>query len=330
MTNTELATASAIMVGSNAASAVYIGDTLMWPLTHNYNADYFTIESLQDNNTITAVKNSSNQSPVIYYSLDDGNTWSNTTLSSGTVTFGTINTGDKIIFKSTISSWASDWNKYNRFNGSKNFKVYGNIMSLINGDNFTSNSEFASGSSFNLCGLFYGTTTIIDASDLILPATILYMSSYNGMFRGCSNLEYGPKLLPALDVPADGYSSMFEGCVKLVEGPEIMATTVSGNTALNRMFCMNRNSKVTAAMTKSPIIRITNPASYTNTYQQLFCGNGNINEVTILAQGTDLSFANWLNFTNAGGVIKKLSGTTLVSGASGVVSGWTTQDYTQS
>jgi len=30
MTGTELAAASAIMVGSTAASAVYIGDTLVW------------------------------------------------------------------------------------------------------------------------------------------------------------------------------------------------------------------------------------------------------------------------------------------------------------
>ena len=150
------------------------------------------------------------------------------------------------------------------------------------------------------------------------------------MFRGCSNLVNGPKLLPALDVPADGYSSMFEGCVKLTEGPEISATTVSGNTALNRMFCMNRNSKVTAAMTKSPILRITNPSAYTNVYQQLFCGNGNLTEVTILAQGTNLSFTNWLANTNAGGVIKKLQATTFTSGSSGVPSNWTTQDYVAS
>ena len=60
---------------------------------------------------------------------------------------------------------------------------------------------------------------------------------------------------------------MFEGCTSLVEAPEILATTVSGNTALSRMFCMNRNSKVTAAMTESPIIRVTNPLDYTNVFQ---------------------------------------------------------------
>jgi hypothetical protein len=297
------------------------------PIEPDYSTQYFTIESLQDSNVITATKSGSQRSPIIYYSLDDGETWSNQTLSSGTITFGTINTGDKIIFKSNSATWASAWNGYNKFNGSKNFKVYGNVMSLLNGDNFINNSEFTAGSAFNLCGLFYETKTIIDASNLILPATTLCESSYNGMFRAAENLVYGPNLLPALDVPKDAYSSMFEACTKLAEGPEILATTVSGDSALKNMFCMRRSGDAAAAMTKSPILRITNPQDYGNVYQQLFRGNRNITEVTILAEGTGLSFDNWLANTPNSGVIKKLSATTLKSGYNGIPSGWTTEDY---
>ena len=329
MNGFDLSTISSVYVGSTQYSSIYYGSTLIWPTgpqPHDYSLDYFTIESLQDSNTIKIAKAKSPANLSLSYSIDDGSTWTDLTISAGR-DFTTINTGDKIIFKGVNNSFSNAWDSYYRFNASKNFKVYGNVMSLLSGDNFTSNSEFASGTTCNLCGLFYGTTTLVDASDLILPATTLYQSSYNGMFRGCTNLVNGPKLLPALNVPQDGYSSMFEGCVKLTEGPEISATTVSGNTALNRMFCMNRNSKVTAAMTKSPILRITNPSSYNNVYQQLFCGNGNLTEVTILAQGTNLSFTNWLANTNAGGVIKKLQATTFTSGSNGVPSNWTTQDY---
>lgn len=297
----------------------------------DYSNQYFTIESLFDSNTITAVKNNSTKSPTIYYSLDDGNTWNNQTLSSGTITFGTIDSGDKIVFKSTSREFASDWNQYIKFDGTTRFKVYGNIMSLTNGDDFISNSSFQSGATYVFCGLFYGSTMLMDANGLILPATTLVQSCYNGMFRGCSNLINAPKLLPALDVPQDGYSSMFEGCTNLTSVPEIYATSISGTTALNRMFCMNRNSRVTSRMTESPVLKITNPSAYNNAYQQLFAGNGNITEVTILAQGTNLSFNNWLANTNSsGGVIKKLSGTTLVSGNSGIPSNWTTETYTQS
>ena len=332
MTSTEITAASAIYLGSIAAQKMYIGSTLIWQqggegsVVHDYSQDYFTIESLEDNNLIKAIRTSSGITPDIYYSLDNGTTWSNQILSSGTITFGTINTGDKIIFKCTVSRWATAWNQYNRFDANKSFKVYGNVMSLLNGDNFI-NSEFVSGSSDNLCGLFYGTTTLVDASNLILPATTLKVSCYNGMFRGCSNLVNGPKLLPALDVPTDGYSSMFESCTSLVTAPEILATTVSGATALNRMFCMNRNSKVTAAMTKGPVLRITNSSSYDHVYQQLFCGNGNLVEITVLFSGTTNN--NWLKNVSSTGVIKTLSGTTFSSGASGLPSGWTTETYSE-
>jgi hypothetical protein len=293
----------------------------------DYSTQYFTIESLQDSNEIKMNRNKTPNNPILSYSLDDGETWTTTTI-SGAVTFATINTGDKIIFKGNNTKYATVWDTYNFFNATKQFKVYGNIMSLFNGDDFKENSEFNSNT--HHCAGLFRTTYLVDASNLILPATILYESSYNGMFRGCSNLVNGPKLLPALNIPPDGYSSMFESCTSLVEAPEMLATTVSGDAALNRMFCMNRTRIVTAAMTKSPILRITNPGSYTNVYQQLFCGNGNITEVTILAEGTDLSFTNWLGYTNSGGVIKKLSTTTLKSGYDGIPSGWTAVDYTES
>ena len=334
MTSTEIANASKIILGTTEADAMYIGSTLIWQKSggdqqeHDYSQDYFTIESLQDNNEIKMQRQGTPISPTLSYSLDNGETWSTITISS-TTTFATINTGDTIIFKGNNTKLANAWDKYNYFNATKQFKVYGNIMSLFNGDEFKTNYEFDSSETNHCAGLFR-TTYLVDASNLILPALTLYQSSYNGMFRGDTNLVYGPKLLPALDVPADGYSSMFESCTSLVEAPEILATTVSGATALNRMFCMSRNSKVTAAMTKGPVLRISNPDSYGNVYQQLFCGNGNIVEITVLIDGTNRSFTNWLNNVSSTGVIKTLSGTTFASGASGLPSGWTIQDYVES
>ena len=334
MTSTEIAAASKVMLGTTEADAMYIGSTLIWQKSgggqqeHDYSQDYFTIESLQDSNEIKIQRSGSTPSnPTLSYSLDDGETWT-TIIIGGTKSFGTINTGQKIIFKGTNTKFASTWDTYNYFTATKQFKVYGNIMSLLNGDNFVTNSEFQTGTNNQFAGLFR-TTHLVDASNLILPALTLYQSSYNGMFRGATNLVYGPKVLPALDVPTDGYSSMFEGCTSLVEAPEILATTVSGDTALNRMFCMSRNSKVTAAMTKGPILRITDNNSYNNIYQQLFCGNGNLVEVTILIKGTNRSFNNWLNNVSSTGVIKKLSGTTFTSGQNGVPLGWTTETYVE-
>jgi hypothetical protein len=73
-------------------------------------------------------------------------------------------------------------------------------------------------------------------------------------------------------------------------------------------------------------LRVTNPQSASNVYQELFKGNGSLTEVTIYAEGNNLSFSNWLLNTNSGGVIKKKSTTSLTTGASGVPTGWTTDD----
>lgn len=334
MTNTEISNANKIMIGSVEASALYIGSTKMWPIgggQHDYSLDYFTIESLADSNTIKIAKTAKSPANLsLSYSTDDGSTWTDLTITGGR-DFTTINTGDKIIFKGINNSFSSAWDTYYRFNASKNFNVYGNAMSLLFGDNFTSNSEFASGTSFNFCGLFYGTTTLIDASNLILPALTCTESCYNGMFRGCTNLTIAPQL-PALYSEHDCYSSMFEGCINLEVAPEINLTNMS-LTCCKRMFCMNRNSKITTPkMTKSPILRVATPAA--NCYDEMFRGNGNINEVTCLITTSNISCTeNWLaNAGNGSGTFRKspLKNDWGLNSASSVPAGWTVINYVES
>ena len=306
-------------------------EELSWDC-NDFSSMYFTIHSLEDSNDIY-IKRNTQTGNTEYYSVDSGATWSTMTSGSGAKKITTLNSGDTMWIKCTTSKWATAYDKNNTLYSTKNIKVYGNIMSLLYGDNFTGQTTVGE---FGLCGIFFGTsatgtsnTKIVSAKNLVLPATTLNTSSYNGMFRGCTNLVDCPRLLPATTLYQDTYSSMFEGCTSLVEGPEIMATTIantSSTSCMQRMFCMNRNSKVTAAMTKSPVLRIVDPTTANNTYQQIFCGNGNLVEVTILAEGTNLSFTNWLNYVSSSGVIKKLSATTFTSGASGKPSGWTTEN----
>jgi uncharacterized protein YjdB/uracil-DNA glycosylase len=307
-------------------------EELSWDC-NDFSSMYFTIHSLEDNNVIH-IRRSGPTNNIENYSLDGGENWQVMTSGSGDKTIATLNSGDTMLVKCVTNAWASDYNKCNSFYSTKNIKVYGNIMSLLYGDNFT--GQTSATTKCALCGIFFGTTspssanpntTLVSANNLVLPATTVGVSTYNGMFRVCTNLVDCPRLLPATTLYQDTYSSMFEGCTSLVEGPEIMATTIantSSTSCMQRMFCMNRNSKVTAAMTKSPVLRIVNPTIAGNTYQQLFCGNGSLTEVTILAEGTNLSFANWLNNVSSSGVIKKLSATTLTNNSvNGKPSGWT-------
>ena len=332
MTSTQIAAANKIMLGTTEAVAMYIGSTKLWPTgtpqPHNYSQDYFTIESLENNNTIKIGKAKSPSDISLSYSTDDGETWTDLTISSGR-DFTTINTGDKIIFKGINNRFASAWDTYYRFYSTKNINVYGNVMSLLFGDNFTINSEFTSGTTHNLCGLFYNTTTLINAENLILPALICRESSYNGMFRGCTNLIAAPQL-PATQSATDCYSSMFEGCINLEIAPEINLTNLS-QACCKRMFCMNRNSKITTPkMTKSPILRVVD--NVISCYEEMFKGNGNLVEVTCLLSNatTNNCVTNWLTNCSNTGTLIKASGSTWNVGSSGIPSGWTAQDYVAS
>lgn len=330
MTNTEISNTNKIIIGNIEASALYIGSTKMWSIgggQHDYSLDYFTIESLEDSNTIKIAKAKSPANLSLSYSTDDGSTWTDLTITGGQ-DFTTINTGDKIIFKGINNCFASAWDSYYRFNASKNFNVYGNAMSLLFGDNFTSNSEFASNTTYNLCGLFYGTTTLVDASNLIFPATTCTAGCYNGAFRGCTSLTTAPQL-PALYSAIDCYSSMFEGCINLEIAPEINLVNMSQNCC-KRMFCMNRSSKITTPkMTKSPILRCTTGVQ--GCYEEMFKGNGNLIEVTCLLTNDSSATTNWLsNVSSTGIFIKSPLKTNWTNNVSGYPSGWTIKDYVES
>jgi uncharacterized protein YjdB len=287
--------------------------------------NFFTIESLVDNNGIGI--NRTGKSPGnrnLSYSLDGGQTWTDLTLSANT-SFSTINTGDKIMFKGVNDNLATAWDKYWAFSSTKNIKVYGNVMSLLWGDDFESHSEFKTGKNHNLCSIFRGTTTLIDASDLILPASACTENCYNGMFRGCTNLTAAPEL-PATVSASGCCSSMFEGCINLEEAPEINFTSLTYQCCM-RMFNMSRSSKITTPkMTKSPVLSCTTGAE--DCYREMFSGNGNLVEVTCLLNDSINSTANWMTNVSSTGTFYKNSLKTWSEGTSACPSGWTQVDYT--
>ena len=313
-----------IMIGSTQAKKAYLGNILIWEYELPFNQQYFTIESLEDNNTISFNKSGSPSNISLSYSVDDGTNWTNLTLSSSTP-LSTINAGEKIIIKGINNRISTAWNNYYRVHSTKTINAYGNAMSLLFGDDFVNNSEFTSGTTNNLCGIFYGTTTLIDASNLILPATICNVDCYNGMFRGCTNLTTAPQL-PATQSAKGCYSSMFEGCINLEIAPEINLINLSQESC-KRMFCMDRNNRITTPkMTKSPILRVATGA--TNCYQEMFKGNGNLVEVTCLME-SGFQCSNWLANVSSTGTFKKAAGITWSTGTNGIPSGWTVVDYVE-
>ena len=287
---------------------------------------YFTIESLEDNNAISMQNIGCEVCPSLNYSLNDGGTWTSMTITQGSTTsIATIDAGEKILFKGTNDALSLSWEFYNKFVSTGDFKTYGNILSLLYNDSFFSYDAFPGGSTNNFSGLFRS-SNVTDASNLILVPLTCVSSCYNGMFRECAKLAAGPEL-PATVSAADCYSSLFEGCISLLEAPEVNLTTVTSNCCA-RMFCMDRNSKImTPKLTKGPVLRPQTGA--TNCYREMFAGNGNLTEVTCLLKSA-FQCTNWLKNCPETGVFKKdPSATGWPSSVSGIPSGWTVENYVE-
>jgi hypothetical protein len=115
------------------------------------------------------------------------------------------------------------------FDISASFNVKGNIMSLLYGDNFEGQTDL-SGKNGAFWSLFAYCTSIVNAENLILPATTLTKSCYSNMFYGCTNLTTAPELL-ATKLADECYQNMFYGCSKL-NYIKMLATDIDANDCL--------------------------------------------------------------------------------------------------
>ncbi len=175
---------------------------------------------------------------------------------------------------------------------SYNVELSGNIMSLVDEDNFDTITTMV-GASF--AGLFAGNEFGIDASGLLLPATTLSKNCYSRMFAGCSRMSATPVELPALTLATGCYSYMFEGCSEMPEAPHLPATELVDRC-----------------------------------YASMFYQCGTLQNVTCLAttiNGTDCT-TDWLYEVNNPGTFTKAKGASCwPSGSNGIPYGWSVNEY---
>lgn len=109
---------------------------------------------------------------------------------------------------------------FNCYNGE--FYLYGNLMSLIYGDEYESKTTITGKYAF--FKLFFQNSNIINHPNLEieLPATTLSASCYRNMFYSCTKLTKAPKL-PAKKLEEACYASMFCYCSSLKEAPVMAA-----------------------------------------------------------------------------------------------------------
>ena len=211
------------MLRPNVSHCIAENEVHYNPIPHDYSKDYLTLESLENDNTFVWESSNGSYSYTgnpISYSLDNGETWNS--LSVGII--ATVNSGDKILLKAINSNY-----KYIGYSGiiltceihsSHSFNVYGNILSMVYGDNFVNNNILNS-ELFTFAGC-----SIVSAENLILPSEFGENGAISSMFSNCADLVNAPEL-PATTLAEGCYSDMFYGCTSLTTAPQLPATTLA-------------------------------------------------------------------------------------------------------
>ena len=257
------------------------------PPAHDYSLDCFTIE-ITDGTDVLHVGDG-HETESLQHSVDGGNTWESHVEPDGME----VKAGDKIMLKCT--DHLTPYDSIIAFDGDATYNVYGNIMSLVYGDDFVGKTSLWKDSEYTFTNMF-ASTSVVDASNLVLPATDLPIGCYSGMFKNCSYLTAAPEL-PATRVVENCYNDMFNGCSSLTTAPALPATE----------------------------------GQYPNScYMNMFAGCSNLNYIKMLL--TDVSdfhcLDGWVSGVASSGTFVKHPDAELPTGVNGIPEGWTVETAT--
>lgn len=207
-----------------------------------FDNQYFTVELLANGSFLWKMLGSG-ASYTIEYSKNGGS-WTSITSDTTGVSLNGVS-GDKFRFRGnnvryTINS--STYNKnYSYFDFTVKCNIYGNIMSLINGDNFVGTS-LTSSNTYAFCSLFKPTDTstgsyLINASGLILPIGST-TGCFRAMFAGSKRMINGPK---EVKLKENGTAThvcyyMFQDCDMMEVGPDLPTEANTGQYIYQQMF----------------------------------------------------------------------------------------------
>ena len=316
----------------------------------NIQPNYFYIEALADDMTVmlshkTTEDTEGAPTNDLEYSTDLS-TWNMLSMNTASPA---INTGEKIYLRGNAVPYYNEEESImagiGQFTISQSCNIGGNIMSLLFNDDFEDKTDLT-GYDAVFAYLFLQ-QPIVNASELILPATTLSMGCYGAMFVGCTQLEIAPAL-PATTLAISCYINMFYECTSLVTAPELPATTLA-DSCYNAMFvnctqleiapalpattltdfCYANMFSGCTSLTTAPELPATTLSN--SCYMYMFYGCSNLNYIKMLS--TDISansgLIGWVNGVSATGTFVKnpaLSEETIGQGINGIPEGWTVVD----
>lgn len=271
---------------------------------------------------------------TISYSKNDGE-WTDITSTTEGVEIPVV-AGDKVRFKGYNSTYG-DGGYNSTFSGTTApFEAYGNIMSLIDGNTFKYLTTLEG--SHNFKSLF-AYASIVNAHNLILPATTLVSNCYSNMFHYCTGLTSAPEL-PATTLATYCYRSMFNECSSLATAPVLPATTLDTycysymfkGTAITQApalpattlqtGCYNYMFQNCTGLTAAPDLLA--PTLVANCYRSMFYGCSNLSYIKCLATNPGTGTGTWTYGVAATGtfVLDATTASYWFNGYDGIPIGW--------
>lgn len=181
-----------------------------------YLSQYFTIEALEIGTFTMAITRGASLVSVSY-SIDDGESWVTTPISSGqniNITTPTIQQGGKVLWKCETIDNALSVSYYQKAKMSSTglCNIYGNIMSLIHGDDFIGNYEVSS--TLHPFRELFMQIKVVDARYLIIPANRAYTYCFYELFYGNTYIVNAPTFIIET-VDNNSMQEMFKNCSSL-------------------------------------------------------------------------------------------------------------------
>lgn len=201
--------------------------------------------------------------------------------------------------------------------------VYGNMMSLIDEDDFATNTTLTE--PFTFFHLFQTSdyepnNTILNhpTKDIVLPATTLTANCYDGLFADCQGITRATEL-PATTLADWCYCMMFSG-TGITTAPALPASTLA-DACYSDMF-MNCTNLTTAPELPATVLA-------EGCYSSMFAGCTSLNYVKCLATDISADFCttSWMwNVAPTGTFVKAAGIEDWTTGEDGIPEGWNVEN----
>lgn len=242
--------------------------------------EYFTIEAIENNTKVYFLAHMDNDGDEVILQVEistDLETWTKKSSSYDRpgALLATLNAGQKLFIRGNNSTYGCEDDEDDP-NGSsiycdKDFYAYGNMMSLIDGDNAIKGIYTNTPGDYTFSYFFKGSNVCSHPTkNLVLPLKTLPDYAYYDMFYYCKKLKRAPSIL-ATTQGSSSMSGMFLGCTSLEIAPrKLYINPVGSAYGLSPISGMFNNC---TSLKKSPIIFIDDISGAT------FVGCTNLKEI---------------------------------------------------